>query len=95
MHGQEQDKQSPLIHLQLSHPPDNIWEGKALLQRVVEYAFKHEDVMFTVHRLSDLDKAYVHTPASIVIAVTAKHTKVHMQKAADALQNAVKQCLSG
>lgn len=49
--------------------------------------------MFAVHRLSDLDKAYGHTPASIVVAVPAKHTVDDMQKAADALRTAVKHCL--
>ena len=93
VHGQQQDIHSPLIHVQLAKPPDNIWEGKAVLQKVVEDAFNTEDVMFTVHRLSDLDKAYVHTPASIVVAVTAKHTEGELQKAADALRHAVKRCL--
>lgn len=93
VHGSEQDKQSPLIHVQLVDPPGNIWEGKAVLQKIVEHAFEHDDVMFSVHRLSDLDKAYVYTPASIVVAVTAKHTREHMQKAADALRSAVRYCL--
>lgn len=93
VHGQDQDQSSPLIHVQLAQSPDHIWEGKACLQKIVEDAFDNQGVMFTVHRLSDLDRAYVHTPASIVVSVTAKHTKQDMQKAADALRAAVNHCL--
>lgn len=84
---------SPIIQVQLAHPPDSIWEGKALLQRVVEDAFDHEGVLFTVHRLSDLDKAYTKTPASICIVVTAQHSQADMQHAANALRHASKRCL--
>lgn len=93
MHGGQSDDASPVIHVQLAHAPDTIWEGKALLQRVVDDAFDNEGVFFVVHRLSDLDKAYTKTPASLCIAVTAQHTPEDMQKAADALRHASKRCL--
>ena len=93
VHGREEDRSSPLIHVQLAQPPEETWEGKAHLQKIVEDAFDSQGVMFTVHRLSDLDRAYVHTPASIVVAVTAKHTDEDLQRAADALQAAVDRCL--
>ncbi|KAL3155107.1 hypothetical protein ABBQ38_011167 [Trebouxia sp. C0009 RCD-2024] len=93
VHGAPSDDASPVIHVQLEQGPDAIWKGKALLQRLVADAFKHEGVLFSVHRLSDLDKAYVKTPASICIAVTAQHTQQDLEKAADALRNASKRCL--
>lgn len=93
MHGGPSDDSSPIIHVQLEQGPDNIWEGKALLQRMVDDAFQNEDVLFTVHRLSDLDKAYTKTPASLCINVTAQHSQDDMQKAADALGHASKRCL--
>lgn len=93
MHGAPSDDASPVIHVQLQHGPDAIWEGKALLQRVVADACEHEGVLFTVHRLSDLDKAYVKTPASICVAVTAQHSQKDLENAADALRNACKRCL--
>lgn len=85
---QDENAASPLIHVQLARPPRAIWEGKALLQKIVEDAFNHDSVLFTVHRLSDLDRAYVHTPASIAVAVTAKHREEDMQKAVRALRKA-------
>ena len=88
MHGGPNDDVSPVIHVQLEQPLETIWQGKALLQRVVDDAFQNEGVLFTVHRLSDLDKAYSKTPASICIAITAQHSQADMQKAADALQKA-------
>ena len=93
VHGQTTDDVSPVIHVQLAHPPDDIWHGKAVLQHVVDDAFDNEGVLFTVHRLSDLDKACTKTPASICIAVTAQHSEADMQKAADALRHASKRCL--
>ena len=93
VHGGPNDDASPVIHVQLSDPPADIWQGKALLQHVVDDAFD-EGVFFTVHRLSDLDKADTKTPASICVAVTATHTRADMQKAADALQKASSRCLA-
>ena len=94
VHGGPNDDVSPVIHVQLEQPLETIWQGKALLQRVVDDAFQNEGVLFTVHRLSDLDKAYSKTPASICIAITAQHSQADMQKAADALQKACSRCLA-
>ena len=94
MYGGPSDSFSPVIHVQLSEPLETIWQGKALLQHVVDDAFEKEGVLFTVHRLSDLDKAYVNTPASICIAVTAQHSETDMQKAAAALQSASSRCMA-
>jgi hypothetical protein len=94
VHGGPIDDVSPIIHVQLEQPLETIWQGKALLQRVVDDAFQNEGVLFTVHRLSDLDKAYSKTPASICIAITAQHSQADMQKAADALQKACSRCLA-
>ena len=93
VHGGPSDVASPVIHVQLEQGFDTIWKGKALLQRMVDDAFDNEDVLFTVHRLSDLDKAYARTPASLCINVTAKHSQDDMLKAADALRHASKRCL--
>ncbi|KAA6414371.1 MAG: serine palmitoyltransferase 1, partial [Trebouxia sp. A1-2] len=94
VHGGPNDDVSPLIHVQLEQPLETIWQGKALLQQVVNDAYQKEGVLFTVHRLSDLDKAYSKTPASICVAVTAQHSQADMQKAADALQKACSRCFS-
>lgn len=94
VYGGPSDSFSPVIHVQLSEPLETIWQGKALLQHVVDDAFENEGVLFTVHRLSDLDKAYVNTPASICIAVTAQHSEADMQKAAAALQSASSRCMA-
>ena len=94
VHGGPNDDVSPVIHVQLEQPLETIWQGKGLLQRVVDDAFQNEGVLFTVHRLSDLDKAYSKTPASICIAITAQHSQADMQKAADALQKACSRCLA-
>lgn len=94
VHGGPGDDVSPVIHVQLEQPLDSIWRGKALLQRVVDDAFQHEGVLFTVHRLSDLDQAYSSTPASICIAVTAQHSQADLQKAADALRKACSRCFA-
>ena len=94
VHGGPNDDVSPVIHVQLEQPLETIWQGKALLQRVVDDAFQTEGVLFTVHRLSDLDKAYSKTPASICIAITAQHSQADMQKAADALQKACSRCFA-
>ena len=93
VHGGPSDDDSPVIHVQLEHSPDNIWEAKAKLQLLVDDAFDKEGVLFTVHRLSDLDKAYTKTPASLCINVTAQHGHDDMQKAADALRHASERCL--
>ena len=89
------DEVAPVIHVQLANPPEAIWHGKAVLQNVVKDAFDRSGVLFTVHRLSDLDKAYTSTPASICIAVTANHSHSDMQQAAEALQNACDRCIHG
>ncbi|KAL0025965.1 hypothetical protein WJX77_008574 [Trebouxia sp. C0004] len=94
VYGGPNDNVSPVIHVQLEQPLETIWQGKALLQRVVDDAFENEGVLFTVHRLSDLDKAYSQTPASICIAITAQHSQADMQKAANALQKAYSRCLA-
>lgn len=94
VHGLPRDNVAPVIHVQLANPPQEIWQGKALLQRVVEDAFEKEGVFFSVHRLSDLDKAYVNTPASLCISVTAQHSHNDIEKAAAALQRACSRCFS-
>lgn len=63
MVGSPRDAVSPVAHVRVSNQPQEPDQAQALLQRVVESALKRGGVLFTVHRLSPLDR--VRTAPSI------------------------------
>ncbi|KAK9807535.1 hypothetical protein WJX72_001902 [[Myrmecia] bisecta] len=92
LHGGERDEVSPVIHVHLDPQPAKEEDAVSLLQQVVEDALKRESVLYTVNRVSPLDKVKV--APSIRIAVSALHEERDIQKAATALRHAVKRALN-
>ncbi|BDA47055.1 Serine palmitoyltransferase 1 [Coccomyxa sp. Obi] len=87
--GTARDAVSPVAHVRLAEQPDAPDQAQVLLQRVVDAALKRGGVLFTVHRVSPLDR--VRPPPSIRVVVTAMHTEKDVLKAVAALAAAVKE----
>ncbi len=54
--GTPRDAVSPVAHVRLAEQPDAPDQAQVLLQRVVDAALKRGGVLFTVHRVSPLDR---------------------------------------
>ncbi|EIE21834.1 PLP-dependent transferase, partial [Coccomyxa subellipsoidea C-169] len=87
--GMPRDAPSPVTHVRLTQQPEAPDQAEALLQRVVDSALKRGGVLFTVHRVSPLDR--IRAAPSIRVVVTAVHTEKDVLKAVTALATAVKE----
>lgn len=56
MVGAARDAPSPVVHVRLTEQPEAPEAAEELLQRVVDAALKRGGVLFTVHRVSPLDR---------------------------------------
>ncbi|KAK9918935.1 hypothetical protein WJX75_008173 [Coccomyxa subellipsoidea] len=87
--GAARDAPSPVVHVRLAEQPEAPEAAEELLQQVVDAALKRGGVLFTVHRVSPLDR--VRSAPSIRVVVTAVHTEKDVLKAVAALAAAVRE----
>ena len=88
----EESEESPLIHVRLA--PVNMdastWDNtELLLQRIVESALTHDNMLFTVTKYSKLDASF-RPPPSIKISVKSSHTEKEIRDAVACLISWVK-----
>lgn len=83
---------SPLIHVRLAplNMDASTWDDtELLLQRIVESALQHDNVLFTVAKYSKLDASF-RPPPSIKITVKSSHTEKEIKAAVACLISWVK-----